>query len=482
MPINNTESALDNSDADIALRLFFKNPAANNLFDTYAEIEQKISSRELYDDGAVELNSIFTDKVIVKIQYQDGLLSIKTTDDVDVFLSGLIPAKAVHIETKGNCALIDGCATNLSMGLFIKANGTILDMPITSSGFIALLPVSNINQTVQIKQPIDVALLRIDAKDVLLGAQVKAGKAMVKSKILHNFADGELLIGRKQEYISTLLSGNNISDWYDAVDKHNFIEEHDHLRGKIYRLPESLLIVQKVINEGKLNLNKTQIKSCDSIQLLANSNTILNDVKLLSKEFNVHNLANVTGSNVLLQLKDLINIEGPCIIDKLVVHTLNATVSGVLWGVTSLFMQIKEHASFHGIVGAKDTIIKYKYLLATAVLGQEGLYHETFVNGGIIGTSSLIMDGLSCVRAGGSYLYGSTIILNNGIDIGLLSYIRAFNVVKNCLYEYSTLEVTVPSKPESVSDLLSANKLLRVTEMIASNFPGLRGLDRKSVV
>lgn len=481
MPKNNTESMQNNSCQDISLRLFFKNPNAGNVFDKYAEIEQKISSKELYGDGEVDLNSIFTDNAIVKIKYQDGLLSIKTTDDVDVFLSGVIPAQAVHIETMGYCALIDGCAKNLSMGLFIKANGTVLDMPITSTGFIAILPGSKADNTVQIKQPLDVSLLRIDAMDLLLGAKVNAGKTRVKCKLLHNFADGELLTGGKQNSnlkqhdILAPFFSKQLLDWDEAVDKHSFIEEHDSLRGKIYRLSESLLIAKNIINEGTLNLTKTETKGCSSIQLLPNSNTILNNVKLLSKEFNAHNLANVTGSNTSLYLDGLLNVEGSCIIDGLVIHTPDATVSGILWGVTSLSIKTKENASFHGIVGAKQTIIKYKYLLAAAVLGNEGQYHETFVNGGIIGTSSLTMDGLACVRTGGAYLYGPTIFLNNGIDVGLFSYIRTFNLVKNCLYEYCTLEASVPCKPEHMSDLMNPNKLLRVTEMIGSNFPGLRG-------
>jgi len=86
------------SDEDIAIRLFFKNPYFDNILNKHSEIEQIISNADLFVDEDVEIESTLLDKIIVSIKYQDGLLSIKTTDDVDVFLSGIIPAKAVQRE------------------------------------------------------------------------------------------------------------------------------------------------------------------------------------------------------------------------------------------------------------------------------------------------------------------------------------------------------------------------------------------------
>jgi hypothetical protein len=480
MPKNSNDSVIENKTQEIALRLFFKNPYAKNVFNEHSEIEQVILKKDLFGAGDIELDSILLDTVVVKIKYQDGLLSIKTTDEVDVFLSGVIPAQAVHIETHGCCALVDGEAKGLSMGLFIKANGIVLDMPIMIRGFAALLPASRATSAVQIKQPIDVALLRIDALDILLGAKVQSGKAILKCNVLHNFEDGELITGKEfirpiQNNEMSPFSSKQLLDWNEAVDKHSFIEEHDHLRGKIYRLTDSLIIARTIINEGALNLVQSIITGCNIVRSMPNSKVVLKNVKVFSKELLISNLANVTGINTSLQISEKLNIEGSCIIDGLTITAPDMVVSGLLWGDSNLNMQIKEDASFHGIVGAKHTTIKSKYILATVILGNEGLFYKGFVNGGIIGTSTLTIESAVCVRAAGAYLYAPSLFLKNGIDVGLFSCIMSYNRFKNCLYEYCSLEVTGICRPESIYDLMSPSKLLRVAEMIGGNFPVLRG-------
>ena len=479
-PEDKSNELANRNKKNIALRLFIRNPLINDALSKYAEIEQIVYIDELYNNGDIEIDSTLLDNVVVKIRYQDGFLLIKTSENVDVILSGAIPAKAIHIETMGGCALIDGHAKKLSMGLFIKSNNIVLDMPVINARFVVVFGVNRPNSTVEIKQGVDTNLLRIEATNILLDAKVKSFKSIVKCKLLHNFANGELLFtNQKNNFVRNDADmhflNDNLSDWYEPEEQHIFMEKHAVLMNKLYRLEKSLLISERIVNEGELNLNGSMVARCVSARFLPKSKTELNDTIVFAKDISISKLANVVGSNSSLQLEGKLYVDGSCVIDNLVATTYDLIVPGVLWGESNLQMVVKGSTTSSGLIGARKTHIKSNYALGSPMEANEFISFKSFTNGGIVGVESLVLDTLATMIVGGGYLYGANVYSKSGVYINLLGYVRSYNFSNINLYQ-NDWGVNVPCMPQSWSDLIDVNKVLRVSSMFAKSFPVIRGI------
>lgn len=472
---------------EIALRLFLKNPYSNDVFDEDAEIEQIISIKDLYESGDVEVDSILINQMMVKIKYQNDFLSIKTNHDVDVILSGDIPAKAIHIETRGGCALVDGCAKNLSMGLFIKSNYIVLDIPINSTGFVALFTGSKSKNSIEIKKNIEASLFRTQTTNLLVDSIVTIHKAMLRCKLLHNFPKGKILIGSKKNKNDEINADDEVyaddetnndydshPNWYEVTDKHIFIEEHDALRGKLYRLEKSIVISERLINEGNLIANNAAITSFISIKCSPNSKTDINDTTLLSKNISIDKLASVVGENSYIRVDGNLYVDGTCVIEKLAVIASDINVSGVLWGEESLSVVATECTTISEVIGSKQTYIKSNYLLGAPMQANEVILFKSFINGGVVGVNSLVLDTLFTMISGGAYLYGANVSSKSGMYISLLGYIRSYNFSNTTLFLHDW-GIKVPCAPQNWGDLLDKNKFLQVSGMVAQNFPVFRG-------
>jgi hypothetical protein len=138
MPLNK-DTPEPSYGSSIAIRLFYKNPYALSEFDKYAEEEQIYTNDELYGTQCVKITCGLKSVGLVNIMYINGLLIIRTDADIDILLSGHSPAYGIHVETKGGCAIVDGPALTLPVGLYIKAKRIVVNLPIASHGFISLI-------------------------------------------------------------------------------------------------------------------------------------------------------------------------------------------------------------------------------------------------------------------------------------------------------------------------------------------------------
>jgi hypothetical protein len=495
---------------DIALRMFFQNPLSTSVFDVDALIEKKLTVKELYGENLdTEFSISGGAKVIVL--YQENLLIIRTEGEVIILLSGNTPAIAIHIETRGSFGLVDGPTLNLKMGMYVKADGIILDLPVASDDFITLVSADKEDSMLHINFPISTDKLNVQTSVYSQGSIVRANTASISYRIFERSMDSELYIGdgsygAKRELDTANLNSIVVEEdakqareikldalfkrYYEIQQINEAKEEmggdqmfspscrvwRTNITKNIYRRRRSRIIGDSLKFVGISQIADTDFHLSQKIHFAPESKVELVDVKVYTSTSQIDKKAEIKGRDVFFELKQDFDVDGKCIIDDLVVSALNSAVCGVVWGKKRLHMQIRENSSFNGIVGSEKTKVKSKYLLVSAILGNEALYHEGFISGGLVGTSELDVDALIYVRTGGGYMYSPTIFAKGGINVGLMSYVRNYNYTKNFLYNYDSLEIIAPCKPEHMSDLIDRNKMLRVAEMIGGNFPLLRGV------
>lgn len=469
---NNEVSSTTSLGSSIALRLFYKNPYAQSDLDEYAQDVQSFTQDELYGAQCVEITCGLKSTGLVNITYLNGLLIIRTNADIDILLSGHSPAYGIHIETKGACAVVGGPPLNLPVGMYVKSNRTVVELPISSTGFITFISNKNEDSWVKTSFPVTADNLLINTPTLLSKSDLIANSGGIECKKIKVAKGGKIHLKDK---VTKSLNFDDLDP--EAADYRSvYLKWKQYIEKEIFKSSKSFLRAEKLIYEGNLVLENAIVEIKDKVHFSPGCNIELNNVDVFVSGIHIDKDSIVSGADTKFNLKENFDVDGTCDIDGLVIFSDTCSVTGVLWGGKSMHLQIRESASFHGVVGAVKTTINGKHLLSSAVLGNELLLYKTFVNGGIIGTSSLNIDVLTFVRAAGAYLYAPNMHLSCGVNVGLFSYIRTYNLSKNVIYDYDSLETTLICMPEYMSDLINPNKLLRVAEMIGSKFPILRGL------
>lgn len=462
--MTNNKTIDNNIEQDIALKLIFNKPIDSYLPGEQPFVEKIFTEAQLYGNGNHNLTcEVLGEKV--EITYVDGLLVIKTPAEATILLSGNTPALGIHVETNGGFGVTGAKKLKLKIGMYAKADKIVIDAPVTCNGFLTLIANNNEDSLINVSCPVATDKLNLQTKTLDINSGVKANTALVDCGLLQHNTTKQLLIKSGAFAVSKAkkLLSNTCIVWRKNIQEH------------MCQTGTSEISAKDMQFSGTVNISGAELNAENTIQFLPGSKSNFSEVTINSDKVQIDKNADIEGKAVTFKVTDKFDVDGKCIVDGLNINTVDANVTGLVWGDSSLNMRIKEFANFNGVIGSKETDIKAKYLLGTAILGNQGLCYKSFVNGGIIGTSNLKIDTLASLRACGAYLYGPNIYTKSGIDVDLLSYSRSYNYIKDSLYEYG-LTIKMPCSPKNMKDLLNTNKQMRVAEMIGSNFPILRGL------
>ncbi len=482
---------------DIALRLFFKHPLSTNILDEFALHEKKYTVAELFENGDINFNTGLLGAGFVKVVYKDGLLVIDTADEVIVMLSGNIPAIGVHVETRGGFALVGSSALHLKTGMFVNADGIGIDCPVTADDFISLVSNQKADSMVNLNFCLTTDKLKIQTIYLGLDATLRANTASLVAKNFTRMPSSKLYIhdgafGPKHDQPAESLEpfieskeAEEVKDWdavaakeiagQDTILPETCLTWRENLKKHIYSRRRSQIIAEDLDFYADSELANADLHIKNLVHFCPNSKTNLSDVVVYATTSQQDKTAELNGAKTNFEIRKGVVIDGKCIIDGYLVSARDLAVTGVLWGENKLQLQIRESSALHGIVGSVNTVIKSKYLTGNALLGNEGLRHKTFVNGGIIGTANLSIDSLVCFFTAGSYLYGPNVTIDTGAYINLLGCVISYNFAKKNVYE-KDFGIRLVTLPGSLADLMNANKALRTFELIGSNFPLLRGI------
>lgn len=341
--MNKTELPTNSQDA---LVFSIRNPFVENILDNNAYITKSISKDDLYVSGrCIEFGLSIGVKVTVL--YKDGFLFIKTTSEVNLFLSGAIPADGIEIETKGLCTFSDGSRLKRNVCLLVNAASVVLDIPVPEAKFIALITHINLENAVHIKKNINTENLFIKTGSLLLSDKIEATKYQIVCDLIHNFSTGELILSNSSQFK------------LEEEISHYFIKSNRPYLKRFAKLNISIIKAKDFIQDGKIDFCRVNF---DVQNLHLNSGSKSNFVQMLLNLDKLNNAvdAEVFGSQVLIVLPGLLRALGKFEVDGLEIRASSVEVeeSGVIDGKTQLNLIYEKASVIFGKVSSEQTLVQ----------------------------------------------------------------------------------------------------------------------------
>lgn len=334
----------------VALRLFFKDKSVTDAYGRRVEYEEVFTSKELYQNNSTPIVCRANVGIPVEIYYDNGLLAIKSSAAVDIYLSGVIPAKSIHIETMGDCVIYDGNFLAAKLKMFVVGKIISLEIPILDGDFIALESILNINGKIAIDKVLITKGLILEAEEIIFNSKLQADKIYMSCKKMDCSQYVELTITGKPYSLSPLTNVFHTS----CDKKHGIFNAID--KSKIN-------IAYNLFVRWKLNLRNTNLHCGGKIEFGNERCIVLNNSDVVAKSLHVPHKTIVLGGEILLNLSEIITVDGKIVAQDIIIHSGNIDVSkdAIVDGMKKLIMHAREYISVLGTVKSDCTTIDSEF-------------------------------------------------------------------------------------------------------------------------
>lgn len=371
---------------------------------------------------------IFLENKQLNIVCQQSDLSDEDIN-VDITILEQLPIRGLYIHTGGICKI--DTPLELQEGIYLHAKSISIQQKLKINKDICLVtPLTNDNEVI-IAQTIQARSLNVSTKNLHLNAQVMVDVA--------NLYDCNLIISDAGKL---KIKGNNA---------------------------ESNLFLKILESSGVFEANNTQVKTDSSAVFQDGSRTSLKKCQLFLNSLDVKKLAKIDGKSDYFQITAKAKIDGVVSINHLIILSHDATVNGLVWGGEHLQVQISFELGVAGVLAGKKTSVHAIYMYASGENDYNFDFFSPYIKGSVNGEVSLNINTVVTVMYGGGSLQGSNIQQNTGISVNILGMVAAFDYINLALIDIP-YGLDLPYKPAEYSDLLSIDKLFRLSLRFASNY------------